>query len=155
MCACLCFCYTFVCFAFVKVQLCADCVCFVLSRWQNIDICIYTVCDYWIWVYRLWLFVVLFSVWFPICSLREAILQSRVCEGRGRGTIERDVRLLPWWVFLASWVFCPFTGREALLRPHVSRINVQRVRVCARIRCFSFFAFTSSPLDGKCLTYSM
>ena len=112
MCACLCFCYTFVCFAFVKVQLCADCVCFVLSRWQNIDICIYSVCDYWIWVYRLWLFVVLFNVWFLICSLREAILPSRVCEGRGRDTIERDGRLLP---------------RRELLSPR-SLLSVRRAR---------------------------
>ena len=155
MCACSSFCYTFVYFAFVKVQFCAWFACFVILRWQNNDICISFVCDYWIWVYRLWLFVVLFSIWFPICSLREAILQSRVCEGRGRGTIERDVCLLPRRVFLPHWVFCPFTGREALLRPHVSRRNGQRVRACARIRCFSFFAFTSSPLDGKNLIYSV
>ena len=106
-------------------------------------------------MYRLWLFVVLFNVWFLICSLREAILSSRVCEGRGRDTIERDVRLLPRRELLSPGVFCPFAGREALFRPHVSRSNGQRVRVCARIRCFSFFAFTSSPLDGKRLIYSV
>ena len=146
MCACLCFCYTFVCFTFVKVQLCADWVCFVLSRWQNIDICIYSVCDYWIWVYRLWLFVVLFSIWFPICSLREAILQSRVCEGRGRGTIERDVRLLPRReLLLPQRLLSVRRARGFVASARFEKKWPTRARVCARplffVFCLHLFTF--------------
>ena len=144
MCACLCFCYTFVCFAFVKVQLCADCVYFVLSRLQNIDICIYSVCDYWIWMYRLWLFVVLFSIWFPICSLREAILQSRVCEGRGRGRIKRDVRLLPRRVFLPPLESSVRSPGERLCC--VLTFREEMSNACAHVRASAVFRFLPSPL---------
>ena len=92
---CVVFCYTFEWFLSWKVGICVHFRCFVICVWQNNDICICPVCDFWREVYRLWLFVVLFSVWFPICSLREAIWPSRVCEGKGRGMIERDVRLSP------------------------------------------------------------
>ena len=146
MCACSSFCYTFVYFAFVKVQFCAWFACFVILRWQNNDICISFVWDYGRWVYRLWLFVVLFNVWYLICSLREAILPSRVCEGRGRDTIERDGRLLPRRELLSPRSLLSVRrARGFVSSARFAKQWPTRARICARplffVFCLHLFTF--------------